>query len=130
MRNFVLLKKARTNTKKKSINNLVETKKQLVATITTNEDKKTNVDTKLKNKHKNKKRKQNIGKEMLIEGFRYYTIALQWLRIIQMKRSNSQQLTANEEAIMGICDTTNFTIKHPIYVYLQLQSYAQQRVKL
>lgn len=61
----------------------------------------------------------NIGKEMLVEGIRYYSVGLLWLRIIQLKRANSQALTPAEEDIFRLCESTTFSIPHPIYLYLQ-----------
>lgn len=61
----------------------------------------------------------SIGKQMLVEGIRYYCVGLQWLRIIQLKRTNSQALTPEEEQIGTMCETNTFTVPHPIYLYLK-----------
>lgn len=61
----------------------------------------------------------NIQKEMLVEGLRYYSTALLWLRIIQLKKVNKQALTEAETMVSSMCDTTSFTIPSPIHLYLQ-----------
>lgn len=61
----------------------------------------------------------NIGKEMLVEGLRYYSVGLTWLRMIQLKKANSQPMTPAEEEISTLCEHTNFAVPHSIFLYLQ-----------
>lgn len=61
----------------------------------------------------------NIHKEMIIEGVRYYATALYWLRIIQLKKVNSQPLTEAETMVSSMCDSTSFAVPTPLHLYLQ-----------
>lgn len=61
----------------------------------------------------------NLAKQMLPEGLRYYTTGLLWLRILQLKRANSQKRTAAEEKVLELCDTTTSCVPQPIHIYLQ-----------
>lgn len=59
-----------------------------------------------------------IDKQMLIEGFRYYTSALFWIRAVQLKKANNYTLTDNEVRLLSIFDGTVLNIPEPIMLYL------------
>lgn len=62
---------------------------------------------------------QQIDKQMLVEGLRYYSTAILWLRMIQLKRGNNVILTAEEQQLLDICGGTNFNVPEPIYLYIK-----------
>lgn len=60
-----------------------------------------------------------IEKQMLLEGFRYYSTSMLWLKILQLTKANSEPLTEDELRMWSICESTAFNVPEPIYLYLK-----------
>lgn len=60
----------------------------------------------------------NVNKEMLVEGIRYYSAGLLWMRILQLKHSYKQTLLQRETTLLDIVSTTKFQVPKPIYSYM------------
>lgn len=60
-----------------------------------------------------------LNKALLPEFLDYYSTALLWLRIINLKQRNSQALTEAEQDILMLTQTTNFCVPEPILLQLK-----------
>lgn len=60
-----------------------------------------------------------IDKQMLVEGYRYYWVAILWLRILQLKRANSFTLTDEETMILDLVEKATLNVPEPLFLYIK-----------
>lgn len=60
----------------------------------------------------------NLSKSWSRETFDYYSTALLWLRIVNLKLRNNQDLTQLEESLLQVSSNLTFNVPEPIRLYL------------
>jgi hypothetical protein len=61
----------------------------------------------------------SLVKQLLPEYLDYYTTGLIWLRIVHLKQTNSQPITAEEDALLTLTQTATFVVPEPLLTQLR-----------
>lgn len=67
-----------------------------------------------------------IDKQMLPQGLRYYSGLLLWLRIASLKRSNNLPLSDNEVRLLSLFDDVKLNVPEPLFLYLRALGTVEQ----
>ena len=58
----------------------------------------------------------NLSKQLVPEYIDYYGTVMMWLRLVHIKRSNSEPTTQIEDQIIDLVNNTPFTLPEPLYL--------------